>query len=228
MPRDDLADGPGRRGLLVLGALLVVIPACATVHPDEMDTALDDLREEMRQQNEETEERLGARLDEMEGRMEQRMDNLEQALTALQDDFDVAVERFEEAIRFNAPVHFAFDDATVQQEFEPILDRFAEVLSGYYDNALITVEGFTDPAGSPDYNLRLGQERAEAVMEYLASAGIPSDRMRAVSYGEAEDRQVAPGAQGPGEQGWENRRVAMVVDFRPDEAEPIANGGTDR
>ena len=50
-------------------------------------------------------------------------------------------------------------------------------------------------------------------LAYLAGAGIPTSRMRAVSYGADPDRQVNPGAQGPGEVGWQNRRVAMVIDF---------------
>jgi peptidoglycan-associated lipoprotein len=87
------------------------------------------------------------------------------------------------------------------------------VIKEYYPGALITVEGFTDPAGSARYNLRLGQRRADAVKEYLATAGgFASDSVKAVSYGEVRNRQVVPGAKGPGEEGIENRRVSLVVD----------------
>jgi flagellar motor protein MotB len=63
-------------------------------------------------------------------------------------------------------------------------------------------------------NLALGMRRAEAVKAFLtAEAGLMADRVRAVSYGEARNRLVAPKRQGPGEGGWENRRVALVVDY---------------
>ncbi len=49
--------------------------------------------------------------------------------------------------------------------------------------------------------------------EYLgASGGLGGDGLKAVSYGEAKNRQVVPGAKGPGEEGVENRRVALVID----------------
>lgn len=77
----------------------------------------------------------------------------------------------------------------------------------------MTVEGFTDPAGTASYNKRLGQHRADAVKEYLATAGgFETTQLKAVSYGEARNRQVAPGARGPGDEGLENRRVALVID----------------
>ena len=86
-------------------------------------------------------------------------------------------------------------------------------MSAYYDRAIITIEGFTDSSGPAEYNLQLGERRAEAVRDYLESAGIPADRMRTVSYGEAGNRQIDSAAQGPGNTGWQNRRVSMVIDF---------------
>ena len=82
------------------------------------------------------------------------------------------------------------------------------MVTEYYPGALVTVEGFADPSGSAAYNMQLGQRRAQAVQEYLAtSGGFGADRLKAVSYGEARNRQVAPGARGPGDQGIENRRT---------------------
>ncbi|MNC99791.1 Outer membrane porin F precursor [compost metagenome] len=76
------------------------------------------------------------------------------------------------------------------------------------------MEGFADPAGSTNYNLRLGQRRADAVRDYLvANGGLGAERVRSVSYGESDDRQLAPGAWG--EQGDLNRRVSLVVDLPP-------------
>jgi peptidoglycan-associated lipoprotein len=93
-----------------------------------------------------------------------------------------------------------------------VLDRFAGVVKEYYPNATITVEGFADPAGSTRFNQRLGMRRAEAVRGYLQSNGSLSGNLRAVSYGEATNRQVVPGARGPGDEGMQNRRVALVIE----------------
>ncbi len=213
-----------QRGLVVVAAIAVT-SACAHVKPDELESELDQIRAEMR----ESEERADDRMRSVEDRLEQRLNNLETSLTNLQaefDEFHSTVERLESAIRFNSPVHFAFDDDTIREQDSEILDRFAEVVQGYYQNAIITVEGLTDPAGSPEYNQQLGERRAQAVVEYLSAAGIPSDRLRAVSYGEASDRQVVPGAQGPGEDGWQNRRVAMVIDFGSAPADPTVTMGS--
>lgn len=200
--------GTGRRAVLGLVAA-VVTSGCAHVNRDELHAELDQIRVEIRQGD----EQLGTEIRNLEQRMESTIASLERDLRALHGEFEVAVDRFESAIRFSAPVHFAFDDATVRDADRVILDRFADVVRGFYGDALITVEGFTDPSGSVEYNRRLGEARATSVMEYLAGAGIPTSRMRAVSYGADPDRQVNPGAQGPGEVGWQNRRVAMVIDF---------------
>ena len=198
----------GRVVTLVLAGM--VVSACSYVKQDDFNQELADIRAEMRAADREVEDRLNQRVDGVEARLAE----MEEALQGLAAEFAATVDRLEDAIRFNAPVHFAFDDATIRSQDRPLLDRFAEVVQAYYPDAFITVEGFTDSAGDPAYNLRLGQRRADAVREYLIGRGLPGDRSRAVSYGESRDRQVAPGAVGPGDGGWQNRRVAMVIDFR--------------
>ena len=74
-------------------------------------------------------------------------------------------------MKFNVPVHFEFSKSELREPDRPVLDRFAAVVKEYYPGAIVTVEGFTDPAGSAAYNRKLGQRRADAVKEYLASAG---------------------------------------------------------
>ena len=183
---------------------------------------MDRLREEMRASDQGVAERLGARMDEMDDDMQRRLSMLESDLGALRAQFDVTVERLESAIRFNAPVHFAFDEAEIQREDEAVLDHFAQVLVAYYDRTIITVEGFADPAGTVEYNLDLGESRAEAVKDYLEAQGIPAERMRTVSYGEAAERQIVPDSQSPGDTGWQNRRVSIVIDFRGPSGTPVA------
>jgi peptidoglycan-associated lipoprotein len=145
--------------------------------------------------------------------LETRLDRVEGELQRLAEEFDATVQRLETALRFAAPVHFAFDDATVRPEDREVLERFSSVIQDYYPDALITVEGFTDPSGSADYNRRLGQLRADAVKTVLVDeGGLTGERVRTVSYGEDTSRLVAAGAQGPGNTGMENRRVVLVID----------------
>ena len=110
------------------------------------------------------------------------------------------------------PVFFSFDDAVIRDADKPVLDQFAMVIREHHPNVIVTVEGFTDPAGDETYNQWLGQQRANAVRDYLVEQGrLNSDNLRAVSYGEADNRQVRPGAWG--DDGLDNRRVALVIDF---------------
>jgi peptidoglycan-associated lipoprotein len=207
--------GPAGRGLVMAGAVLVV-SGCATVKQDQFEAEMAQVRQEIRAGDEAVERRVGQQISETERRLEARMATMEQALGQLRDEFNVTVERLETAIRFNAPVHFAFDDDQVRAADREVLDRFAGVVQSHYPDATITVEGFTDSAGSAEYNRRLGMRRAESVKQYLATRGLDQSQMRAVSYGQDQARQIIPGAYGPGEGGWQNRRVAMVIDFRPD------------
>ena len=142
-----------------------------------------------------------------------RLDALEQDLQAFRSEYKVSIEKLNGMLKFDMPVHFDFARADVREADRPVLDRFASVVKQYYPGALITVEGFADPAGSASYNKKLGQKRADAVKGYLATAGgFEAANLKAVSYGEAKDRQVVAGAKGPGDEGMENRRVALVVD----------------
>ncbi len=189
----------------VFGLALMSV-SCATVKPDELDAELAKVREEMRAGD----DQLSSRIDALEG----RVGKLESELKSLRDEFNTTVERMQGMLKFNVPVHFAFDKADIRELDKPVLDRFAAVVKEFYPDALITVEGFADPAGSEAYNIRLGKRRAEAVKQYLTTrGGLPADQVKTVSYGEAPDRQVVPGARGPGVTGIENRRVALVVDY---------------
>jgi peptidoglycan-associated lipoprotein len=143
---------------------------------------------------------------------EQQAAQLQQLRTDLQGlrtDFDAKIVALEEGMKFILPVHFAYDDATVRPEAVPALDRFAEVVGRHYQGAVITVEGFADPAGGRTYNQRLSMERAEAVRDHLASKNIAA-QLRVVGYG--EDRLVVPGAADDDPGAEMNRRVVFVVE----------------
>ena len=215
----------GTRAVTMLGAVGVILglSGCAAkVKLEDYSSDMAKLREEIQT----SDRQLASRIDSLGtavGDHSRRLDALEQELQAFRSEYNVSIEKVRGMLKFNVPVHFEFASSELREADRPVLDRFATVAKEYYPGALITVEGFADPAGSTAYNLRLGQRRAEAVREYLGTAGgFSSDRLKAVSYGEARNRQVVPGARGPGEEGLENRRVALVIDHAAVASDEVA------
>jgi peptidoglycan-associated lipoprotein len=203
------------RTLLAGGALVMVVglAGCAAkVKQEDFNSEVAKLRQEMQAGD----QAVAARVDSTNQAVAEqraRIDALEQELQAFRSEYTVSIEKVRGMLKFNVPVHFEYASSELREADRPVLDRFASVVTEYYPGALVTVEGFTDPSGSAAYNLQLGKRRAQAVQEYLAtSGGFTADRLKAVSYGESRNRQVVPGAKGPGELGIENRRVALVID----------------
>jgi outer membrane protein OmpA-like peptidoglycan-associated protein len=131
-------------------------------------------------------------------------------LRALRTEFGAKIAEVADGLQFAFPVHFAYDDAMVRPADVAALDRFARVASKHYPGAKITVEGFADPAGSPQYNLALSQRRAESVRQHIADRGIDPSLVNAIGYGETRlvKRDAArdmPGAA-------LNRRVVFVIE----------------
>ena len=188
--------------------------ACAHVRTEDFETEISALRAELAELD-----GRGERGNQIESRnaaqmaaLSARLDRLTDALSDLEGEFDVTVERLGTAIRFDAPVYFDFDRDDLRPEDLPVLARFGDVVWEYYRDVLLTVEGFTDRAGSPEYNLDLGQRRAEAVRLYLVeTVGFSGERVRVVSFGEDPKRLVFPDRVGHDE-GIENRRVALVIE----------------
>jgi len=203
--------------LLAILPLAAGLTGCSFVKKQDLDAQLSGMRAEMEadrraeiaEGDQQVSQELNGRMDGLSA----RMDGLERALSSLSEDFEARVSELEDALRFDAPVYFGFDEDEVGAEHRAYLDRFAQIVTEYYPSSLVTVEGFTDAVGTPEYNLALGMRRAEAVKDYLVDyAGLSSGQVRAVSYGEASDRLVASDRHGPGQEGWENRRVALVID----------------
>ena len=197
------------------GIMLIVavgLTGCAHVKPQEMDDRLLELRDEIAQGD----RNLAGEITGLEGRIssvEAQLSTLQRELSRLATEYNTTVERLGETLRFNVPVYFGFDEDKLKPDHLEILDRFASVIREYYPGCLVTVEGFTDPVGTLEYNQSLGLRRAEAVKTYLGEGGgLAQEQIRAVSYGEVTNRLVAEDAHGPGDEGWENRRVALVID----------------
>ena len=196
---------------VLLGAL-VLTAGCHYVKRDDFNAEMARLRQDMAAADQRVAAQAGSQVSALDAKTDSRMQALEQGLHQFEDEFGARVDRIEGALRVQAPVHFGFDDTTLQPEELPVLERLAGVLKEYYPNALLTVEGFTDPAGSRAYNQKLGQKRAEEVRSYLiTTGGLSPDQVRAVSYGETRDRLLVPAA-GPGDAGRENRRAVIVIE----------------
>ena len=85
-------------------------------------------------------------------------------------------------------VFFETDQTSLTGQAQAILDRQAQWLQRYGRNSIL-VEGHADERGTREYNFSLSARRAQTVRDYLASRGIPSSRLRTVSYG--KERPVA-------------------------------------
>ncbi len=102
-------------------------------------------------------------------------------------------------------VYFAFDSSELDASARATLDAWAAWLNANPD-VRIKVEGNCDERGSREYNLALGQRRADAVRDYLASQGVSASRIDTVSFG--EERPVCTGT---GEACWAQNRRADIV-----------------
>lgn len=90
----------------------------------------------------------------------------------------------DEMVLSDDKVKFAFNKAMLSKDAMAALNEFAAQLKGDNKNIYVEIQGHTDKRGTPAYNKHLGQERAEAVRDYLNQAGIPLHRMNVISYGE--------------------------------------------
>lgn len=104
-----------------------------------------------------------------------------------------------------ADAYFDFDKSELRQDARDVLTKDAEFLRSY-PNARISIEGHCDERGSTEYNLGLGQRRAEAAKNFLVSLGISGDRMTTVSWGKER-----PFCTEHNEQCWQQNRRAHFV-----------------
>jgi peptidoglycan-associated lipoprotein len=79
-------------------------------------------------------------------------------------------------------VFFAYDQSDISSEAQQILHRQSDWLKRY-PNVGVTIEGHCDERGTREYNLALGERRAQAVKNVLVALGIPAGRIQTISYG---------------------------------------------
>jgi peptidoglycan-associated lipoprotein len=102
-------------------------------------------------------------------------------------------------------VYFDLDGFVVKDEYKSVVQNHSQYLTKN-KNRKIIIQGNTDERGGSEYNLALGQKRAEAVRKSLGALGVSDSQMEAVSFGKER-----PKAQGSNEEAWaENRRADIV------------------
>ncbi len=102
-------------------------------------------------------------------------------------------------------VYFDTDQSVVREDGRQTLGKQAEWLKKY-TNYPITIEGKCDERGTREYNLALGERRANAVKQYLVAQGVPAQRVNTISYGKERPEVV-----GSDEGAWARNRVGITA-----------------
>ena len=103
------------------------------------------------------------------------------------------------------PIYFDTDRALLRPEARDRLESRARAILAHPEWGVVTIEGHCDERGSDEYNLALGERRATTVQRYLMDLGVPSSRMRTVTFGESR-----PAVPGHAESAWRyNRRSEL-------------------
>ncbi|MCG6942680.1 MAG: peptidoglycan-associated lipoprotein Pal [Thiohalocapsa sp.] len=106
---------------------------------------------------------------------------------------------------YNKVVYFDYDTAEIRPQDTDLLRTHAAYIYRT-PGVTVTLEGHTDERGTRDYNLALGDRRADAVQQFLVAEGVPPEKLRRLSYGEER-----PAESGSTERAWAlNRRVELV------------------
>lgn len=198
------------RAVLATALTASLLSGCAS--SGESQTSSEQLEtQEVEQTPVATEEPQSEQLSEAEQIEEEQLERREEAQARgldLDDPLDAAMledpdeEENPLAIR---RIQFAFDSSVVSDKFIPVVEAHGEYLADN-PNRKMTVEGHTDERGSREYNLALGERRAEAVKRLLIANGASREQIEVVSYGE-EDPLIAES----NEQAWaENRRAELI------------------
>jgi OOP family OmpA-OmpF porin len=119
------------------------------------------------------------------------------------DELPEKIQKFSGAIQ---GIYFEFGKAVIQQASFPVLDEAASVLAEYPD-LRIRIAGHTDSKGTPERNLELSQQRAQAVADYLINKGVETNRIESVGHG--EDQPIAPNDTEQGRK--QNRRIEFEI-----------------
>lgn len=204
-----------RPQLVAVAALLAVTAVAGCVTPKQLRRSIAEQRTALEAERRErmvADSQYAAEL----GAVSRDVATLRSDLQSLRSEYGAKIAAMENGVKVTFPVNFAFDDATVRSEDQPAVERFAEIAQKHFTGAVITIEGFADPAGTQAYNLALSRRRAEAVRAMLVDRGLGAAQVRTVGYGKT--RLVVPGAWGDEPGAEQNRRVVFVIETKGEPA----------
>jgi peptidoglycan-associated lipoprotein len=198
--------------MLTGGALLLGISgltACATKtyvgeEVAKSSASTDKRINEVESQVEATQTRVkqhDTKLAELDNATRQALERAQQAGKLAEGKFVYALVLSDDAAKFPVNKH------ELSKEAEEQLMAFAERLKGENKNVYLEIQGHTDATGDDAYNLRLGEQRAEAVRRYLNKQGVALNRMSTISYGPNEPVESNKTKEGRAK----NRRVVVIV-----------------
>jgi peptidoglycan-associated lipoprotein len=104
-------------------------------------------------------------------------------VSTMGENGQLSEQQLKEKVMQEQTVYFAFDNATISADYEDMLATHAMYLTAN-PAVKVTIEGHADERGTPEYNIALGERRAEAVAKYLQALGAQSSQISIVSYGE--------------------------------------------
>ena len=105
----------------------------------------------------------------------------------------------------NRSVYFDFDSYVVRADGKPVVENHSAYLVKNKQRSIL-IQGNTDERGGAEYNLALGQKRAEAVRKAMTTLGVPESQIEAVSLGKEK-----PNAEGHNDEAWAQNRRAVFV-----------------
>jgi outer membrane protein OmpA-like peptidoglycan-associated protein len=123
------------------------------------------------------------------------------------DKGKVLVEVKAEKVEIKDKIFFDFNKATIKKKSFKLLDAVAFALRAHVELRKVRIEGHTDEVGTRDYNLKLSDDRARAVMDYLVARGVEAARLEAAGFG--FDKPLSPGKSKKDRE--LNRRVEFVI-----------------
>ncbi|SHF72025.1 peptidoglycan-associated lipoprotein Pal [Vibrio gazogenes] len=126
-------------------------------------------------------------------------------VSPMTDDGKLSEQEQKDKVMQEQTVFFAFDNSTIASDYKDMLSTHASYLSNH-PRVHVTIEGHADERGTPEYNIALGERRAEAVYKYLQALGVQTSQMSIVSYGEEK-----PLVRGHNEAAYAKNRRAVIV-----------------
>ncbi len=130
----------------------------------------------------------------------------EEARRMTEEEARLAAEARHREMMSLATIYFGYDLANIRDDQRSAMDDNARKLREYQPEDAVVVEGHCDERGTIEYNLALGERRAQAVKTYLVDAGVAEGRIETVSFGKEK-----PAVMGDNESAWaKNRRVELM------------------